>query len=80
MSAREGEGAGAHFVDTVRGAPLDAAGVPGAFETFDRPLPLARSHVHQTPVHDGFVYSVGGRVADGNGLRSTNRVLVGELW
>lgn len=76
----EGEGADAHFVATVRGAPLDAEGRPGAFEIFDRPLPLARSHVHQTPVHQGFVYSVGGRIASGGGLRSTNRVLVGELW
>jgi len=76
----EGGAVGGHFVNTVRGAPLDAEGRPGAFEVFDRPLPLARSHVHQTPVHNGFVYSVGGRVADGNALRSTNRVLVGELW
>ncbi|MEZ4475574.1 MAG: hypothetical protein R3F60_33220 [bacterium] len=76
----EGQGASAHFVNTVRAAPLDTAGVPGPFEIIDRPLPLARSHVHQTPVHDGFLYSVGGRVAQGSGLRSTNRVLVGELW
>lgn len=76
----EGEGEDAHFVATVRGAPLDAEGRPGAFEVFDRPLPIARSHVHQNPVHAGFVYSVGGRIAAGRSLQSTNRVYVGELW
>jgi len=46
-------------VDTVLRAPIDAAGMVGAFEML-APLPQPRAHVHQTPVVGGFVYSAGG--------------------
>lgn len=76
----EGEGGGAHFVGTVRAAPLLPDGGLGPFEVVDDALPVARSHVHQTPVHRGAVYSVGGRADGADGLRSINRVFIGALW
>lgn len=76
----EGSGFGASFVGTVRRAPL-IDGLPGPFEAVAAPLPLARSHVHQTPLYDGRIYSVGGRVflEDGFSMTSTDRTFVGEL-
>lgn len=76
----EGGGALARFVDTVRRAGV-VDGMVGAFEGVDAPLPIARSHVHQTPRWGRFVYSVGGRVFSGAGfeLESTDRVFVGRL-
>jgi hypothetical protein len=49
------------FADTtrVRRASIGEDGTIGAWEEID-PLPLARGHVHQTPVWSGHVYSVGG--------------------
>jgi hypothetical protein len=43
----------------VRRAPIDSDGAIGAWEEVD-PLPLARAHVHKTPVYNGRVYSVCG--------------------
>lgn len=76
----EGSGFGAGFVDTVRRAPL-VDGLPGAFEVVMSPLPIARSHVHQTPLFEGRIYSVGGRVFldDGFSMTSTDRTFVGAL-
>lgn len=76
----EGSGFAADFVDTVRRAPL-LDGLPGAFEAVQAPLPIARSHVHQTPLFDGRIYSVAGRIFmdDGITMTSTDRTFVGEL-
>lgn len=76
----EGDGDEAHFVPTVRAAPLLPDGGLGPFETFADPLPRARSHVHQTPVHAGFIYSVGGRAMEGGGMTSIDRLYTGRLW
>lgn len=76
----EGNGITARFVDTVRRAPI-VDGSPGAFEPVATPLPIARSHVHQTPLFEGRLYSVGGRVFmdDGFTMTSVERTFVGDL-
>jgi hypothetical protein len=76
-----GNGSGflAQFLDHIRQAPLNSDFTLGEFEDVDAKLPIARSHVHQTPIHDGRIYSVGGRLLTG-GLRSTNAVFTGDLW
>ena len=48
------------FVDTIWRAPLDESGKIGAWEAVVPGLPAARAHVHNTPVVNGRVYSVGG--------------------
>ncbi len=63
--------------DKVLRASFDADGKLGSFEVISDPLPTARSHVHQTPVYDGRIYSVGGRV--GTSFTSTDQVVVGQL-
>jgi hypothetical protein len=47
--------------DTVLRAPLSADGLVGTFTDLP-PLPKARAHCHQTPLHNGFFYSVGGSI------------------
>jgi hypothetical protein len=54
------------FLDRVRRAPIEADGHIGTFEDIT-PLPLARGHVHQTPIHGNYIYSVGGRIHDASG-------------
>lgn len=66
-----------HYVDRVRRAQLDGEGNLGTFEDVALPLPVARSHVHQAPIVNGRIYSVGGRLEAG--LRTMNRVFVGSL-
>lgn len=51
-----------YYVDRVRYARWDADGVLGPFVDVHDPLPRARSHVHQDPLYDGYLYSVGGRL------------------
>jgi hypothetical protein len=77
-----GRGGGHHgdsgFLDRVRRAPIEEGGTIGAFTDVSR-LPLARGHVHQTPVHRGYVYSVGGRFDAGGRPDATPRVFVGTF-
>jgi hypothetical protein len=47
--------------DTVLRAPVSAGGAVGAFEEL-APLPKERAHSHQTPLHAGVFYSVGGSI------------------
>lgn len=49
----------ATFTDTILRGQLHADGRAGPFTELTR-LPRARSHVHQTPVHGRYLYSVGG--------------------
>lgn len=64
------------YVDRVRWARFTATGVSD-FVDIASPLPRARSHVHQAPFHDGFVYSVGGRSA--RSFSSIQDVFIGFL-
>jgi N-acetylneuraminic acid mutarotase len=48
------------FVDAILRAPIGAGGRLGAWQKLDPGLPAARSHVHQTPVVNGRLYSAGG--------------------
>jgi hypothetical protein len=75
----QGSGFAARFVDRVRIAPVLPDFTLGAFEDVDDKLPIARSHVHQTPIYGGRVYSVGGRQQRPL-LTSSANVFVGELW
>lgn len=47
--------------DTVLRAPIEAGGEIGDFEELAA-LPLAKAHCHHTPLHGGFLYSVGGSI------------------
>ncbi len=49
------------YVGRVRRAKLAEDGTLGAFEDLQDPIPVPRAHVHQTPVHENRIYSVGGR-------------------
>lgn len=73
-----GGGFGASIIDRVRRAPIASDGTIGSFEDIG-PLPLARAHVHQTPIYGDYIYSVGGRIEQDGGLTATARVFVGEL-
>jgi hypothetical protein len=48
------------FLNTVYRAPVGADGSVGAWETLTPTLPKRRGHTHQTPIVDGFLYSVAG--------------------
>ena len=64
------------YVDRVRQARFLSDNTISGFADVT-PLPAARSHVHQTPIYQGKVYSVGGRLMpSGN---SMNRVFVGTF-
>lgn len=65
---------GISFSDEVLRTALDAEGRTGAWEA-QPSLPSRRAHTHQTPRHEGFIYSAGGRV-DGQSIAD---VFVGEL-
>lgn len=60
----------------VRRAKVNDDGTLGAFEHLT-PLLKARAHVHNTPIHDGFIYSVGGNVG---GHTPINDVIVGVVY
>ena len=60
--------------DTVLRAPLGADGKVGTFGEL-APLPMARAHTHQTPLHAGFFYSAGGSI----GHVPQKDVFVGKL-
>jgi hypothetical protein len=61
-------------VATVLRAPVALDGTVGAFEDL-APLPLARAHVHQNPLYQGFIYSAGGI----KGVKMQKNVFVGKL-
>ncbi|MCC6619628.1 MAG: hypothetical protein IT385_00140 [Deltaproteobacteria bacterium] len=65
------------YVDRMRWARLTDDGLAGPFVDAVNPLPRARSHVHQAPIHAGFIYSVGGR--NGRTYTSIRDVYVGYL-
>lgn len=48
------------FTDAIWRAPLGSDGRVGAWEAVQPGLPAARAHVHNTPVWNGRMYSVGG--------------------
>ncbi len=48
------------FLETVQRAPIGADGSIGTWETLAATLPQRRGHTHQTPIVDGFLYSVAG--------------------
>jgi|GEM_PF-1060472 len=61
------------YIARLRFARWDAAGALGEFVDVAKPLPMARSHVHQTPIFDGYLYTVGGRVMpSGNSIARTH--------
>jgi hypothetical protein len=62
-------------IDSVRRARVDATGQLSGWETLT-PLPLARAHVHQSPVNEGVIYSVGGNMGS---HAATDAVFMGEL-
>lgn len=66
------------FVDRVRRAPLLLDGSVGEFEDVAAPLPMRRSHCHQTPVYNGHIYAVGGR-HDENAPTSIDNVYIGAI-
>jgi hypothetical protein len=51
---------GSDFVKTIHRATIGDGGSLGAWETLPVELPMARGHTHQTPMHDGVLYSVAG--------------------
>jgi len=61
-------------VDTVLRAPFAANGTVGKFEEL-KAVPMARAHVHQTPLVNGFVYSAAGSAKGAY----ENQVFVGKL-
>jgi hypothetical protein len=68
------------FLDRVHQAQLYPDGGLGPFRLVLPPLLRPRAHVHQTPEHRGFVYSVGGRDLDSAGnIISLRRVDIGKL-
>jgi len=52
---------GATFTNRIRRATFEADGTLSAFATMPALLPDPRGHVHQTPMHGRFLYSVGGK-------------------
>jgi hypothetical protein len=61
----------ARFSDAVLRAPIKTDGTLGDWSRVGSSLPAARSHVHQTPVHQGRIYSAGG---------SARRQVTGQVW
>ena len=53
------------FVANVWRAPLDPEDGLGAWTAVEPGLPAARGHVHVTPVVNGRIYSIGGRLTSG---------------
>ena len=61
-------------VATVLRASFQPDGSVGTFEELT-PVPMARAHVHQTPLLNGFIYSAGGSL----GSKYENEVYLGKL-
>lgn len=66
-----------YFVDRVRRARFLQNNTLGAFEDVATPLPVIRAHVHQSPIFEGRIYSVGGRLQPS--FNSMDRVFVGAF-
>lgn len=64
-------------VATVRRAALGTDGMLGPWEEVADPLPAGRMHVHQRPVYQRWIYSVGGTDETES---STTDVAVGEFY
>ncbi len=64
------------YVNRVRRARFNADLTLSTFQDIDT-LPAARAHVHQTPIFDGRIYSVGGRQMDG--AASISKVFIGAI-
>jgi hypothetical protein len=60
----------------IRRARLIGDGTLSAFEDFPPGLPVGRSHVHQTPVYDGHLYTLGGSVEV---MQTTGNAFVGTF-
>ncbi|NUP07288.1 MAG: hypothetical protein HOW73_14635 [Polyangiaceae bacterium] len=58
------------FTKTVHRASISADGALGEWETLDVALPISRGHVHQNPMINGVIYSVGGFNVGGSQTRS----------
>ncbi len=54
------------FMKTVQRAPLAEDGTLGAWEELGVILPKTRGHCHQTPIVNGFLYSIGGTNSSGS--------------
>ncbi len=64
--------------DTITRVELTEDGI-GTIEDIEEELPTARSHVHQAPMLNGRVYSVGGQTGRGSRRDSIPSVFVGHL-
>jgi hypothetical protein len=58
----------AGFTNKIRRATFLEDGTLSEFTTLEATLPDARGHVHQTPMHGSFIYSVGGKNDDNESL------------
>ncbi|MCA2980106.1 MAG: hypothetical protein INH41_16230 [Myxococcaceae bacterium] len=68
------------WLQRIRRAPFLADGGVGVFEDVLDGLPVGRAHVHQTPFHQGLIYTVGGRAElPRGGFGSIERVDIGRL-
>lgn len=68
------------FSDVVLKGRIHATGALGPWETVEPGLPLARGHVHVTPLVAGRVYTAGGRItAASGGPAVTGAVHIGTL-
>lgn len=56
------------FTNKIRRASFNDDGTLTDFTTLKSTLPDARGHVHQTPMHGSFIYSVGGKNDDNESL------------
>ncbi len=72
----EGGASNEHFVDRVRRARFYENNTLQPFVDVT-PLPVARSHVHFAPIHEGRIYSVGGRLMPS--ANSMDRVFIGAF-
>ncbi|MBX3189824.1 MAG: hypothetical protein KF819_22555 [Labilithrix sp.] len=66
----------AGFTDKIRRATFEADGTLSDFATVEGKLPGARGHVHQTPMYETFIYSVGGK---DNANKSLGTIDVGKF-
>jgi hypothetical protein len=76
LGGGEGGPGNQHYVNRVRRARFTESMTLLPFEDVDT-LPAARAHVHQTPIFEDHVYSVGGRQEDN--FSSISKVFVGVI-
>jgi hypothetical protein len=73
----EGGPAPSPFVDRVRRARFYPNNTLQPFEDVSMPLPTPRAHVHQAPIFNGRIYSVGGRLYPS--YNTMDRVFIGTF-